>query len=184
MSLRVLGGKYRGRLLEVPRSGTRPTSVMLKRRVFDALQSLDGYHFVDLCAGSGGVGIEALSRGAEFVNFVDIGRNQVKLIEKNVTNLLGETSSTCVEIHCMPAVNWVSRNGHLFTEKTIVFFDPPYEDEELYFSFFESISDLTQVSLFLIEVGNKTPFYAKIASFLMKFQPKIIKQGDREIFWF
>ena len=82
MSLRVLGGKFKGRPIEVPSSGTRLTSVLLKRRLFDALQSLEGYHFVDLCAGSGAVGLEALSRGADSVTFVDTGKKQVNLIKR------------------------------------------------------------------------------------------------------
>jgi len=66
----------------------------------------------------------------------------------------------------------------------IIFFDPPYEQEDLYFSFLKVIKNFSDKSLFLVEVGNKTSFYEEIERSLSEFNPKKIKQGEREIFWF
>ena len=77
MPLRILGGKAKGQLLKSPpeNSITRPTSVMLKRKFFDAFQDLGEAHFYDLCAGSGSVGIEAWSRGVKQVELVEKHEN-------------------------------------------------------------------------------------------------------------
>jgi len=105
VSLRVLGGRFKGRALEVPSSGTRPTSVLLKRRLFDALQSLGGYHFIDLCAGSGAIVLEALSRGADSVTFVDTGKKQVSLIKKNINSILTTEEIKNVEVFRCSAID-------------------------------------------------------------------------------
>ena len=66
MSVKILGGFARGLNLLVPKGDLiRPTSIMLKRRVFDFFQRMDDKIFIDLCAGSGAVGLEAWSRGAQ-----------------------------------------------------------------------------------------------------------------------
>ena len=70
MSLKILGGKAKGFTISVPPADTiRPMQVMLKRRVFDSYQNLEGVTFVDLCAGSGAVGLEAWSRGADEIYY-------------------------------------------------------------------------------------------------------------------
>src|SRR5215218_9642622 len=71
--MRVIAGQYRGRVLKNPQGlQTRPTSDRLRETLFNVLAPrLDGARFLDLCAGTGAVGIEALSRGASFVTFVD-----------------------------------------------------------------------------------------------------------------
>ena len=66
MSVKILGGPLKGLDLKVCDSKTlRPTSVMLRRKIFDSHQNLEGFFFVDACAGTGAVGIEAFSRGAQ-----------------------------------------------------------------------------------------------------------------------
>ena len=80
MSISILGGVAKGAKLATPSShNTRPTSVLLKRRLFDSHQSFEGIEFYDICAGSGSMGIEAMSRGAEKVIFVE--SNQMALVQ-------------------------------------------------------------------------------------------------------
>ena len=72
MTVKILGGVARGFPLALPRSDlTRPTSVLIKRKLFDWRQDLSGHTFIDLCAGSGAMGFEALSRSADKVVLVD-----------------------------------------------------------------------------------------------------------------
>src|SRR5258708_13380574 len=87
--MRIIAGKYRGRKLKSPPSlQTRPTSDRLRETLFNILAPrIEGVRFLDLCAGSGAVGIEALSRGAAHVTFVDRSRIMCALIEANLAAL-------------------------------------------------------------------------------------------------
>lgn len=84
--MRVIAGKAKGRkLVMVPGSGTRPVSDKVKGAVFDILGAeIIGARVLDLFAGTGSVGIEALSRGAEFVVFVERARKAVATIQRNL----------------------------------------------------------------------------------------------------
>src|SRR5947199_845397 len=88
-ALRIIAGKYRGRRLKSPPTQqTRPTSDRLRETLFNILAPrIEGARFLDLCAGSGAVGIEALSRGAAHVTFVDQSRKMCTLIEANIQGL-------------------------------------------------------------------------------------------------
>jgi 16S rRNA (guanine966-N2)-methyltransferase len=84
--VRVIAGKVKGRkLVTVPGAGTRPVSDKVKGAVFDILASeVVGTRFLDLFGGTGSVGIEALSRGAEYVVFIERARKAVTTIERNL----------------------------------------------------------------------------------------------------
>ena len=86
--MRVIGGEARGRRLKTPPlPGLRPTSDRVREAMFDILKSrglVEGASIVDLFAGSGALGIEALSRGAEEVTFVESDRRAVAAIEDNL----------------------------------------------------------------------------------------------------
>src|SRR5258707_5388756 len=84
--MRVIAGKYRGRKLKSPPSlKTRPTSDRLRETLFNIIAPrIEGARLLDLCAGSGAVGIEALSRGAKHVTFVDRSRKMCSLIKSNL----------------------------------------------------------------------------------------------------
>src|SRR6185436_4608861 len=84
--MRVIAGEYKGRKLKRPPSlQVRPTSDRLRETLFNVIApKIVGVRFLDLCAGSGAVGIEALSRGARHVTFVDQSRRMFALIEANL----------------------------------------------------------------------------------------------------
>ncbi len=85
--MRIIAGKYRGRVLRSPPSmQVRPTSDRLRETLFNILAPRINTEtrFLDLCAGSGAVGIEALSRGAAHVTFVDRSRKMCGLVESNL----------------------------------------------------------------------------------------------------
>src|SRR5438270_4410327 len=87
--MRIIAGKYRGRRLKRPPSAqTRPTSDRLRETLFNVLApQIEGALFLDLCAGTGAVGIEALSRGAAQVTFVDQSPRMCSLIETNLRTI-------------------------------------------------------------------------------------------------
>ena len=127
--MRIISGKYRGRKLKSPPSTqTRPTSDRLRETLFNVLAPrIHGARFLDLCAGSGAVGIEALSRGAARVTFVDRSRRLCGLIETNLEALGVEDES---EIVCAEAEDFLTRREKKALTKGdafgVIFFDPPY----------------------------------------------------------
>src|SRR5437762_8840165 len=84
--MRIIAGKYRGRRLKSPPSlQTRPTSDRLRETLFNILAPrIEDAQFLDLCAGSGAIGIEALSRGAANVTFVESSRKVAAVISENL----------------------------------------------------------------------------------------------------
>ena len=135
--MRIIAGEFRGRVLKSPANNkTRPTSDRLRETLFNILAPRIGSdtRLLDLCAGTGAIGIEALSRGAEFVTFVDKSRRACALIEENL-DLLGIDESK-TEVVALPAENFSGRKHPQGWD--IVFFDPPYD---------------TNYSLVLFDVG-------------------------------
>src|SRR2546423_3692939 len=123
--MRIIAGKYRGRRLKSPLSlQTRPTSDRLRETLFNILAPrIEGARFLDLCAGTGAVGIEALSRGATHVTFVDKSRKMCVLISANADAL--EIDESKLEIVNAEATAYLhSRN--MKQPFDIIFFDPPY----------------------------------------------------------
>src|SRR5699024_5956386 len=87
---RIVAGTVGGRVLQVPRSGTRPTSERVREALFSRLEHLDvvdGARVLDLYAGSGALGIEAASRGAAQVTLVEAARDAADVCRRNVTSL-------------------------------------------------------------------------------------------------
>ena len=126
--MRVISGLYRGRVLKGPPDNkTRPTSDRLRETLFNVLTPRidDDTRFLDLCAGTGAVGIEALSRGAAFVTFVDRSKRSCALIEENLDKLAIPEEQT--EIIGNDADNFTGREHKLGWD--IVFFDPPYDSD-------------------------------------------------------
>jgi 16S rRNA (guanine966-N2)-methyltransferase len=124
--MRVIAGQYRGRVLKSPAdTRTRPTSDRLRETLFNVLAPRidESTRFLDLCAGTGAIGIEAISRGAGFSTFVDKSRRACALIEDNLDHL--EIPENATEIICLPAETFAGRKYEPGWD--IVYFDPPYD---------------------------------------------------------
>ena len=142
MSVKVLGGWAKGFSLKVPQGDqVRPTSVMLKRRVFDSVQNLEGTIFIDGCAGSGAMGIEAWSRGASEVHLLEKSPKVYRNLEENVKRIQDkypeEATDRILKTHLCDVGKWVKPFQKLYEEKKgdfsfIFFFDPPYNKTNLY----------------------------------------------------
>ena len=89
MTLRIIGGKFKGRLIKTPKGEkTRPTSAILRKAVFDICQNqITDARFLDLFAGSGAMGLEALSRGASHATFVERDKHSVSCLKENLALL-------------------------------------------------------------------------------------------------
>lgn len=125
MSLRIIGGLFRNRLLTSPKSEkTRPTLAIMRKAVFDILQSqVEDIQFLDLYAGSGAMGLEALSRGAAHVTFVESNRFALNAIHENCRTLKVEEQCTLVNFDCKLALKKFAKEEKHFD---IVYVDPPY----------------------------------------------------------
>ncbi len=128
MSIQILGGHAKGHALFVPKGHTiRPTSVMLRRKFFDAHQFFDGV-FIDLCAGTGAMGLEALSRGASKVYLNELQPKVFQLLKKNVSGM-NKYLLNNVEVTKGDALKVLSilKGHYLNDDNAFFFFDPPYE---------------------------------------------------------
>jgi 16S rRNA (guanine(966)-N(2))-methyltransferase RsmD len=129
--MRIISGRFKSRRLKAtPPAGIRPTSDKLKETVFNILgASVEGTTFLDGCAGMGGIGIEALSRGASMVYFVDQSRKACQIIRENLKSLGIAEGYKVLEMDLAKALDLCARDG---IEFDIAFVDPPYNREDLY----------------------------------------------------
>lgn len=122
---RIIAGRLGGRRLRVPGEGTRPTSDRVRESVFNILAArsdLDGVWVLDLYAGSGALGLEAISRGAAGATFVDSGRRAAATITANV-RACGVSSNATVHTRAVSAYLAGAPERHF----GLVFSDPPYD---------------------------------------------------------
>lgn len=175
--MRIISGIYRGRIIKSPAdSKTRPTSDRLRETLFNILAPRidDQTRFLDLCAGTGAIGIEALSRGALFSTFVDKSKRSCALIEENLDLLKVPEDET--EVICLAAENFTSRKHNQGWD--IVFFDPPYQTE---YAFVlrdigeESSTLLNENGVFIVEHHAKNELPDEVLT-LRRW--RILKQGE------
>lgn len=123
--MRVTGGTARGRRLKGPRAGVRPTTDLVRGAIFDVLeaQEADLSRVLDLYAGSGALGIEALSRGAGWCDFVERDRANAVLIRENLM-LTGLDERG--RVHGMTVERATERLAEPYS---LLLADPPYDDE-------------------------------------------------------
>lgn len=128
MSIRVIGGEFRGRRLlteELP--GLRPTTDRVRESIFNILASrfdLEDVRVLDLCAGSGALGIEALSRGAAHCDFVEKSRRTAALLGRNVDLLKLEVYSQVIVDDVLRAIKWLLKEERTYD---LILSDPPYQ---------------------------------------------------------
>ncbi len=164
--MRVIAGKYKGRRLRALKNLTvRPTSDRVKESVFSIIRSeLVNARFLDLCAGSGSIGIEALSQGAKQVTFLDRNLKCIRIIEKNLESCGLDNQAAQVQLLRCDVLTGIHR---LSTQKRtfqFIYFDPPY-DAGLYKKCILQISDanvLESTGLLLIEHHKNTHLPAEI----------------------
>ena len=123
--MKILGGKYKGRNFYMP-AGIRPTQNVLRAAIFDLLgHDFSGLSFLELFAGSGAVGLEAISRGADKVVMVEHNDLNAKTIRENCELLGIELGGNFSLIHA-EAFTTIKRLSEDHKPFDIVFFDPPY----------------------------------------------------------
>jgi 16S rRNA (guanine(966)-N(2))-methyltransferase RsmD len=178
--MRIIAGEYRGRTLKSPSdSKTRPTSDRLRETLFNILNPRinEQTRFLDLCAGTGAIGIEAISRGAEFAAFVDKSRKACALIEENLDLL--EIPEDRTKVVCNTAENFVQREPE--NSFDIVFYDPPYENNYLVFlhELDENASKLLSDDGLLVVEHHSKKTLPDLVGELRRW--RIVKQGETHL---
>lgn len=127
--MRVIAGKARSIPLTAPQGNdTRPTTDKIKETLFNIIQQdVPGCVFIDCFAGSGAIGIEALSRGAEKAVFIDHGREAFDCITKNLEKTKLKENAVVVRSEMLSAVSRIKANISDDTD-TVYFLDPPYDE--------------------------------------------------------
>ena len=170
--MRIIAGAYKGRNLKSPPSmQVRPTSDRLRETLFNIIAPrIEGVRFLDLCAGSGAVGIEALSRGAEHVTFVDRSRRSCQLIESNVA--LCRIPEEQYEIYQTTAEDFLRQEKAFAWD--IVFFDPPYKED--YLRTLDLLGNFG--GLLIVEHHHKNSLPDTIGTLV---RTRVLKQGDSSL---
>lgn len=144
--MRIVAGSAKGRRLIVPDgTTTRPTTDRVREATFNALFSLEaieGMRFVDLFAGSGALGLEALSRGAAHVMFVERDRAALAALRTNVETLRFDDQATVIATESM---RWLASAGH----HDVILADPPYD-----FAAWDELLEAADASLLVAESND------------------------------
>jgi 16S rRNA (guanine(966)-N(2))-methyltransferase RsmD len=125
MPLKIVAGTHKGRKLSIPKTQKiRPATARVRESIFQILGNLEGMEVLDLFAGTGSVGLEALSRGANHVVFVDPGVPAVKLLLKNLTQTEFLDRAHVLKKRADAAIEFLFKKNRKFD---LIFLDPPYD---------------------------------------------------------
>lgn len=167
--MRVIAGTARGVRLAAPAGlQTRPTADRVKEALFSIISSrreFEGLRVLDVCAGTGGLGIEALSRGAASCSFIEHDRKVVTILERNLVTTSFAERSECIVLEVLKGLQLLSRQGKTFD---IVFFDPPYA-LNLYAAVIEALCSLSLLSdeaLLVAECSSRSPLAERYGMFV------------------
>ncbi len=122
--MRIISGKFKGRLLKVP-GGIRPTQDKVRKAIFDILGDIEGLSFLELFAGSGAIGFEAISRGVADLTLVEYNRDCLLAIKKNIESFQPQACSL-YRREAEKAIKELHGDKKRFD---IIFLDPPYQKD-------------------------------------------------------
>lgn len=166
--LRIISGEFRHRLLEVPQAETcRPTMDKVREAVFSSINTeVPNSIFLDLFAGSGAIGIEALSRGAKKVVFNEIDASTLRTLRKNVgTYDPAHQKTVILKKDWEQALIGLSGRGEVFD---LIYLDPPYEMSEVNAKAIEMMRDSGMLSPTAICIAEQTEEPKDIEGFSLK----------------
>ncbi|MEC8306575.1 MAG: 16S rRNA (guanine(966)-N(2))-methyltransferase RsmD [Chlamydiota bacterium] len=154
--MRITGGKYCGRKIQAPRSPlTRPSTDRFRETAFSLLPELPSGGVLDICSGSGAMGIEAMSRGANFFYAIESHRAVAKTLKQNIRNidpLMNYTIDTRGLQYALPSLQ--------HTSFPLIIADPPYANSALYSTIYRLCAQyrlLTPNGLLMVEHDHRSP---------------------------
>lgn len=155
--MRIISGDKRGiQLQAVPGTNTRPTTDKVKEAIFNMIGPyFDGGHGLDLFAGSGNLGLEALSRGLDHMIFVDKDRKAFQTVKDNIQKCAYEAHSEVYRNEAERALKAVAKRGLQFE---CIFLDPPYKNKQLdtYLAFIDEHEMLSEAGVVMCEHDANT----------------------------
>lgn len=168
--MRVIAGEFRSRVLKsLPGAATRPTPDRLRQTLFDILKPhLEDAQFTDAYAGTGAVGIEALSRGAAHAVFLESNRAAVEIIRDNIASLGLAGRATVIQGKVLKTLNRQADG--------IVFLDPPYDLETEYSHALELLKEAP--ALIVAQHSIRLPMPEEHAALR---RTRFVKQGDNAL---
>jgi 16S rRNA (guanine(966)-N(2))-methyltransferase RsmD len=179
--MRVIAGIYRSRILKTPKGpALRPTTDRLRETLFNVLAPvISGARFVDLFAGTGAVGIEALSRGAEEVVFIEHHAPAVAIIRKNLQSLEIRAGAHVLPLDALHGLEKLDAAPPKPASRLeIVFLDPPYaaaEDYARVLSFLSTARFLSEGTIVIAEHRRNFEFPEPLGNLQ---RVRVLKQGD------
>lgn len=154
--MRVIAGTARSMPLKTPQGpNTRPTTDRIKETLFNILQGdIPGCVFVDMFSGSGGIGIEAISRGAKKAYFIENAKEAISCIEQNLTFTKFKDKSILLKTDAVAALSSINE------KIDILFMDPPYDTdaEKRVLAVASNHKFVTEDTLIIVEASLKTDF--------------------------
>ena len=179
-NMRVIAGKFRSRQLHSTHGlDIRPTADRLRETLFNVLtagnaQALEGSVWVDLFAGTGAVGIEALSRGATMVYFVEHSRRSAEVIRENLASLKITQGAEILQQEVSHAIPYLAQRS---LRANFVFLDPPYQSQNAYREALEALasSEFVRDTLIIAEHDKRFDPGETFGDFQ---RTRILQQGD------
>jgi 16S rRNA (guanine966-N2)-methyltransferase len=182
--MRVIAGSARGIRLAAPRGiNTRPTADRVREALFSIIQSrcdLKGILVLDVCAGTGGLGIEALSRGAASCCFIENDRNALTCLRQNLSAAHCSGQAQLLEMDVSKALQLLAVRKRRFG---MIFFDPPYASE-LYTTVLEAVCSLSLLDvggLFITECASRSILPERTGS-LVKIDRRVYGDTALELY--
>jgi 16S rRNA (guanine966-N2)-methyltransferase len=179
--MRVIAGKYRSRPLKsLPGLGLRPTADRLRETLFNVLTAgnptaLEGTVWLDLYAGTGAVGIEAVSRGASMVYFTESSARAAELIKQNLGSLGIAAGFQILKQDSIRALRALESGG---TVADFVFLDPPYDMEDAYVQALSSLAESPLLKLETIVIAEHPKKFDPGEDFAPLHRYRKLVQGD------
>lgn len=138
--MRVIAGKAKGRVLIAPEGlNTRPIMAKMKEALFSMWQfDIVGADFLDLFAGSGSMGIEAISRGAKKAVFVELNNNAIDVIKKNINTCKFSESAVVYKDDVFKRLKWFKENKETFD---IIYLDPPFTQDDIFHPVIKAVAE-------------------------------------------
>jgi 16S rRNA (guanine966-N2)-methyltransferase len=176
--MRIIAGKFRSRQLKSLKALTlRPTSDMLRETLFNILgPRVQGSRFLDLFAGTGALGIEAISRGAISAVFVENHPAAVRLIRKNLAALEIKSEARIIATAAVPALEKLQKERAEFFD--FIFLDPPYANEKDYEATLRTLDNSSLIAASTIVIAEHHKSF-ELPSFRGQFERvRVLRQGD------
>ncbi len=174
--IKIISGEFKGRILKAPKN-IRPILAQIKKSIFDILTPyLEDCLFLDLYAGSGAVGIEALSRGAKFCFFVEKDKRCLRVLSQNIISLNCQDRCYIIKADVLKDLFWVEKIKKILYEKfkrediDIIFVGAPY---------FEKEYNLLNLSSPTIEIISNSSLLNKNGILVVQHSKKEVVETDK-----